>query len=101
MRISVAVKPRSRVAAVEETSEGYVVRVKEPPVDNKANEAVVRLLATHFGVPRACVTIIRGQTSRRKVVEVSAYMAFHDCGKEEPRILADLRGLNLQIGKNP
>jgi uncharacterized protein (TIGR00251 family) len=71
MRINVHVKPRSRVEAVEQTEEGYVVRVTAPPVDNKANEAVVRILADHFKVSKSSVNIVRGSTSRRKIVEIS------------------------------
>jgi uncharacterized protein YggU (UPF0235/DUF167 family) len=41
------------------------------PEDGKANEAVVKLLAAHFGVPKSCVKILRGQTCRDKIVEIS------------------------------
>ena len=44
--------------------------VNAPPVDGKANEAVVRALAAAFGVPRANVEIVRGETGRRKTVRI-------------------------------
>ena len=46
------------------------VRIAAPPVDSAANEALVRLLAARLGVPRAAVVLVRGATSRSKVVAV-------------------------------
>ena len=42
------------------------INVAAPPVDGKANEAVIRLLAVHFGVPRRDVDLISGSTGRTK-----------------------------------
>ena len=47
-----------------------IVRVTAPPVDGRANEAVTRLLAKRLRVARGAVTIVRGQRSRRKLIEV-------------------------------
>jgi uncharacterized protein (TIGR00251 family) len=46
------------------------VAVNAPPVDGKANEAVVRTLAAALGVPRSAVEIVRGETGRRKTVRI-------------------------------
>jgi uncharacterized protein (TIGR00251 family) len=46
------------------------VRVAEAPADGAANEALVKLLAKALGVSRAQVSIISGQSSRHKRVEV-------------------------------
>jgi uncharacterized protein len=46
------------------------VRVTAPPVDGKANEAVRRLLAKRLGVQVGRVAMIRGESSRDKLVEV-------------------------------
>jgi uncharacterized protein len=46
------------------------VRVAAPPVDGAANAALVRLLAKALGVPKSAVTIVSGETSRDKTVEV-------------------------------
>jgi uncharacterized protein (TIGR00251 family) len=46
------------------------VAVAAPPVDGKANEAVVRTLAEALGVPRSAVEIVRGEAGRRKTVRV-------------------------------
>jgi uncharacterized protein (TIGR00251 family) len=73
MKIVVTVKPNSRKEEVVSTSEGvYTVRVNAPPVEGKANERVVELLARHFGVPKSRVTIARGASGRKKLVEIDA-----------------------------
>lgn len=46
------------------------VRVATPPERGKANEAVLRLLAAALGVERRHLRIVRGQTSRDKLIEV-------------------------------
>lgn len=48
----------------------YVVSTKERPVQGRANEAITRLLAEHFGVLRSQVKLISGAISKRKVFEV-------------------------------
>ncbi len=46
------------------------IRLAAPPVDGKANQALVAWVAKQFGVRKGDVSIIRGQTSRQKVVSV-------------------------------
>ncbi len=46
------------------------VYVTTVPEDGKANEAMIRLLAKHFDVAVSCVRIVRGHTSRQKVIEI-------------------------------
>lgn len=70
MRISVIVKPNSRVDAVQKCHDEYVVRVKARAVDGKANEAVIKLVAEYFTVPKTRVRIVRGATSKHKAIEV-------------------------------
>ncbi|MBI4566169.1 MAG: DUF167 domain-containing protein [Planctomycetes bacterium] len=70
-RFEVRVVPRSKRRGVEPGPEGsLVVRVEPPPEDGRANRAVVEVLADHFGVPKRAVVIVRGETSRRKLVEI-------------------------------
>ncbi|MDQ7820404.1 MAG: DUF167 domain-containing protein [Armatimonadota bacterium] len=70
MKVAVVVKPRSRDEKVVQTAGGYVVYVREPPVGNRANDAVVRVLAAHLGVSRAQVRVVGGWRGRRKLVEI-------------------------------
>ncbi len=46
------------------------VKVAAPPDKGKANAAIVKLLAKHFGVAKSAVTIVSGETGRLKVVEM-------------------------------
>jgi uncharacterized protein (TIGR00251 family) len=46
------------------------IRLAAPPVDGKANEALVKFVAETLGIARSEVTIKSGHTSRRKVVEI-------------------------------
>lgn len=71
VRVSVRVKPHAKVERVEPQPDGsLVVSVKEAPVEGKANEALVRAVAAHFGVPRSNVEIVRGGSARQKLLEV-------------------------------
>jgi uncharacterized protein (TIGR00251 family) len=46
------------------------VKITAPPVESAANEALVDFLATKLGCPRGALRLVRGQTSRHKVIEV-------------------------------
>jgi uncharacterized protein len=50
--------------------EALKIRLAAPPVDGKANAALLAFVATSLGLPRAAVELKSGQTSRRKVVTV-------------------------------
>lgn len=47
------------------------LEIGAPPVEGRANEACVRYLARALRLPEACVSILRGQQSRRKLVRVT------------------------------
>jgi uncharacterized protein (TIGR00251 family) len=74
--IDIAVKPRSSREGVGPVkADRLVVAVNAPPVDGKANEAVIRVLAGTFGIPRSSVTIVRGDTGRKKTVRLAGLTA--------------------------
>jgi uncharacterized protein (TIGR00251 family) len=67
----VRVTPRASANVVTGVREGaLVVRVTAPPVEGKANAAVVALLSTVLGVPRGQVRVDRGPAARTKRVSV-------------------------------
>ena len=71
MRIQVRVTPRARQRSVQPAPDGtLLVKVTEPAEEGRANAAVITALAAHFGIPKCCVTIIRGLTSRQKMFEI-------------------------------
>ena len=72
MKITVRVKPNARKNAVEKLDEKtFLVHVNVPPVEGKANEKVIELLADYFGTPKRAITILRGATGRSKLVEIN------------------------------
>lgn len=72
MKLFVKVKPSAKEEKLETISENQVaIWVKEPPVEGRANEAVIRVLADHFRVPRLSVKIISGRTSKNKIIEIN------------------------------
>jgi uncharacterized protein (TIGR00251 family) len=72
VKIAVIVKPNARKEGVTPSDDGpWTVRVAAPPVEGKANERLVELLAGHFGVPKSRVAILRGAGGRRKIVEIT------------------------------
>jgi hypothetical protein len=48
------------------------IRIASPPVDGRANEALIAYLATLLDMPRAEVSLLRGESSRRKVIFISS-----------------------------
>jgi uncharacterized protein (TIGR00251 family) len=74
--VDIAVKPRSSREGVGPIQgDRLCVAVNAPPVDGKANEAVVRLLASIFKIPRSAVTIVRGETGRKKTLRIAGISA--------------------------
>jgi uncharacterized protein YggU (UPF0235/DUF167 family) len=69
----ILVKPGSKKGPLIETGAGgtLTVYVRERAADGKANEAVVALLAKHFGVAKSRIAITKGQIGRAKTVCVS------------------------------
>jgi uncharacterized protein len=73
MKLSVVVKANSKVEKVERVDQKTVkVWVHAPPVEGKANEAVITILAKEFGVAKSKVTILKGDKGKNKVVEIDA-----------------------------
>ena len=60
------------------------IRLAAPPVDGKANEALLRFLAEALDLPKSAVVLKNGQSSRRKVVEVSGANAAQLAGLLAP-----------------
>ncbi len=71
MRINVKARPGAKEEKVEKLSDTeFVVSVKEPPVEGKANRAIINALAVYFGIASARIKIVSGYTSRQKVIEI-------------------------------
>jgi uncharacterized protein (TIGR00251 family) len=70
MRVAIRVIPRASKNEISLRDGKLLVRVTAPPVDAAANDAVVALLAAHFGAPKRAVRIVSGERSRNKIVEI-------------------------------
>lgn len=71
MIINVCAKPNSSRGKVEKNDDGsFDVFVKEPPVEGRANRAIIKALAEYFGVSVFKVNIISGRASRQKIIEI-------------------------------
>ena len=65
------VQPRaSRNEIGEALGNELKIKITAPPVDSAANEALVRFLAESLGCPRNAVGIVRGKTSRHKIIAI-------------------------------
>lgn len=71
MKIFVSAKPNAKETKVEPLSETHFkVSVQEPPIQGKANAAIVKALADYFKISQLNVRIISGFTSRQKTIEI-------------------------------
>ncbi len=71
--LQVSVAPNARRTTVEGLHDGALrIRLAAPPVEGKANAALVAWLAVALGLPRRGVRLRHGQASRRKLVEIDA-----------------------------
>lgn len=72
VRLHLYVQPGGKKSEVLGEHDGALkIRIQAPPVEGKANAAVVEFVAELLGVPRSRVTLIRGEKSRQKVVEIT------------------------------
>ena len=73
---AVRVQPRaSRDAIAGEYQGGLKIRLTAPPVDDRANESLRKLLAARLKVPLSAVRIASGERSRTKRVEIRGVTA--------------------------
>ena len=96
MKLSLRVQPgASRSALLARLANGgWKVAVSAPPVEGRANEAVVELVSELLGVKRRQVRVARGMSSRSKLVEVEGVSA----AEAESRLAAALPTASAQRG---
>ena len=71
MILTVKVKPNSKNQSIEEQPDGSLtVHLKSPPVDGKANQELIVMLAKKFKVPKSSIAIKSGLSSKHKLVEI-------------------------------
>ncbi len=61
---------RTEVAGLH--GDALKIRLAAPPVDGKANTALIEFIADRLGLAKSAISLKSGQTSRRKVLEITA-----------------------------
>jgi uncharacterized protein (TIGR00251 family) len=71
--LEVRARPNSRTSALHQEADGtWRAELRSPPVDGKANAELIELVAKHFGVRKAAVSIKTGAAGRTKLVRIEA-----------------------------
>jgi len=69
VQLTVHVQPGAKTTACAGLhGDALKIRLAAPPVDGKANQALISWLANALGCPQSAITLLRGQTSRRKTL---------------------------------
>jgi uncharacterized protein len=71
IRVTVQIAPNAKKSEVTGLlDDALKLRLQAPPIDGKANDALIRYIAALLDVPKSTVYIAHGHTSRRKVIEI-------------------------------
>ena len=70
-RLALRVTPGARSEGIEIAEGHLVIKVRAKPKDGEANDAVLQSLAAALGIARSRITLLRGATSRDKLVRIS------------------------------
>ncbi|MEL7035589.1 MAG: DUF167 domain-containing protein [Cyanobacteria bacterium J06592_8] len=69
--IQVKVKPNSKQQSIQKQADGhFMIHLKSPPLDGKANQELIKLLAQKFKIPKSEVRIKSGLSSKNKLIEL-------------------------------
>jgi uncharacterized protein (TIGR00251 family) len=69
--IEIRLKPNARQNTIDIGDDGILhIRVNAPPIEGRANKALIELLSESLDVPKSCLSIKRGETSKNKVIAV-------------------------------
>lgn len=72
MKITIIAKPNSKIEKIEKINDNtYKVYIKTQPIENKANQRIIELLAKYFDVPKSDVSILTGQFSKQKIIKIN------------------------------
>ena len=72
MKVAIKVFPNSKKESVVKIEDGSLeVRVKSQAKDGKANKDVINILSKYFNVPKSCISIKVGMSSKFKVIQIN------------------------------
>jgi len=73
LQLTLHVQPGAKTTSCAGThGDALKIRLAAPPVDGKANQALIAWLADTLGCPQNQIRLLRGQTSRRKTLSIEA-----------------------------
>jgi uncharacterized protein len=72
MRFDVRVITKAKKERITEFGQGLKVYVRAPAIEGRANERLIELLSKYLNVSKSRIEIIKGQSSRSKVIEIEA-----------------------------
>ena len=71
MKVLIRVISNSTTEEIVQEGEKLLIKVHEQPREGKANQAVIKLLAQHFGVSMSQIRILSGFRSKNKIIELT------------------------------
>jgi len=73
LRLIVHITPNAKkTEVIGALGDAIKIKLHAQPIEGKANDALIRFLATRLDVPRSAIAIVQGQTSRRKTIEIKS-----------------------------
>ncbi len=71
MKLKIKVIPKARKKMIKTGNDGVIrVYLNSPPADGKANKELIQYLSGELSIPKTTITIIKGASSRDKVLEI-------------------------------
>jgi hypothetical protein len=71
MKINIIAHPNSKNPRIETDMLNNIhVYVKEPAIDNKANFAIIKIIAQHYNVPKSSVKLLTGAKNKNKILSI-------------------------------
>jgi len=68
--LQVRVKPKAKQTRIQKNDQEWGVALSAPPVEGKANQALIKILAQELNIPKSRIQIKSGKTSRHKLIEI-------------------------------
>ena len=71
MKLKIVVRPNAKKNEVIKAPDGtLIIRVTVPPIEGRANEKVVEVVADYFNKPRRSISIVSGFKGKYKIIEI-------------------------------
>jgi uncharacterized protein (TIGR00251 family) len=72
MLFYVKIKPNQRFDGIEKSGNDWLVKIKAPAVDGKANQHLIEYLSDVLDLPKSKILLVKGGTSRLKGLQIEA-----------------------------